>query len=143
MTNHCDHSAEVLRLAQTGAGPELIEHLATCEVCVDALVAHGLRAQVEAGPELNSLPYPDLIWFKAEAICRRESLERAMTPLATGSILAGTLGSLGTAGLLGWLWSGFRFETAAGMAANGLYAGILVVGVISVVGLSIHRIKIG
>ena len=140
MIEQCDRSREVLRLAKTSQASELIEHLATCEICVDALVANGLRAQVEEA-KLNSLPQPDLIWFRAEAVGRRESLERAMSPITTGSLLTGTLGSLWTAGLLGWIWSGFRLETQAGMAVNGLYAVVLVAGIISAIALAIHRTK--
>jgi hypothetical protein len=144
MTDYCERSPEVLRAAQTGAWSEQIGHLAACDICVNALVAYGLRAQAEGCPDLRSLPDPDLIWFRAEATGRGLSLERAMAPLRIGSLVAGALGTLGTAGLLAWFWSGLHFDKQARMPAeSGLYAVVLIVGVMSILALSMRRAGIG
>ncbi len=86
----------------------LQEHVKVCSVCSDiAVVASFLQreartARVEAR---ETLPSPDLVWWKAQMLSKREATERATRPIAVFEKIAYATGVLGLLGIAVWNWN--------------------------------------
>ena len=76
----CARAGEMLRNVRLGAPLDRDEHLRTCVVCREALtIAEFFRKTAE--PELEDLPDPNRIYWRAVLLQRRALAERATRPI--------------------------------------------------------------
>lgn len=104
----CEMEEAVLAAAQGGIWDEsLRSHVAGCLVCADALLVNDYlqgqarSARAEAAKEL---PSPGLIWWKAQILAKRETVERATRPILVFEKFAYLGGALSLVGLAIWNW---------------------------------------
>ena len=108
----CEKEQAIYEALTEGRLDDSLEaHMKTCPVCSDiAVVTSFLQkeartARVEAR---ETLPSPDLIWWKAQMLSRRDAAERATRPIAVFEKVAFAAGALGLLGIATWNWNTIR-----------------------------------
>ncbi len=93
----CRQESQILREArQVSLSPAAQEHLATCEICSDALrVDRMLFADAGRIPTLDQLPDPTLVWWRSRPQTQLRKAEKATLPIQIAERLALALGALG------------------------------------------------
>jgi len=93
----CDKELEVLREIRSGSLSEALrQHLATCTSCSEAVqVDRLLAADARRLPDLEELPDPTLVLWRARQQARLRNTERATLPIQVAERLAMALGALG------------------------------------------------
>jgi hypothetical protein len=98
-------------LTQGRLDDSLQAHMKNCPVCSDiAMVTSFLQREARAArvEARETLPSPDLIWWKAQMLSRRDVAERATRPIAVFEKVAYATGAFGLIGFTAWNWSTIR-----------------------------------
>jgi hypothetical protein len=110
--NDCEKEQAVYDALTRGKLDEALEeHVKVCSVCSDIvavasfLQSEARTARVEAQ---QTLPSPDLVWWKAQMIAKREAAERATRPIVIFEKVTYAAGTLGLVGFAAWHWNTIR-----------------------------------
>ena len=137
--NGCPREAEILRAVRAdGWTDDLRDHARGCPECADALLVAAWLAEPAGAGAPQPLPDPDLIWWKARLLARRDAVERATRPIAIVQKGAAVTAAAVAAVALGWAWpllasvprlltSGFASQPAAAIAVPTTLWGIVLV----------------
>ena len=108
--DRCGMESPILELSRAGQLTEAAqEHLATCSTCADALqVDRFLNADAARIPDLESLPDPTVVWWRARQRARIRQVERATLPIQFTERLTLILGAVALAIGLSLTWPMLR-----------------------------------
>jgi hypothetical protein len=106
----CPRESEVLDAIDSKRWPhrvgrELVDHVASCEICSDVLaVATAMREDHDATWQDASLPSSGQVWWRAEMRVRQEAIRAASRPItvAYGVAACAALVVVGAAGWFAW-----------------------------------------
>jgi len=108
-------------------GRELVDHVASCEICGDVLVvAAAMREDRDAAWEEASLPSSGQVWWRAEMRARQEAIREASRPITVAYAVAAVaaLAVIAAAAWFAWpaahelLSSAFSAASSAGGTAD-------------------------
>jgi hypothetical protein len=110
--NDCEKEQAVYEALTRGRLDEPLQaHVKVCSVCSDIVAVTSFlqrearTARVEAR---ETLPSPDLVWWKAQMLSRRDAAERATRPIAIFEKVAYVTGAFGLVGFVAWNWNTIR-----------------------------------
>jgi len=90
-TRFCEKEEVVVAALLTGALPDdLLAHVSMCEVCTEvAQVSHALLHEVAPAADVLRLPDASLVWKRAQALAKQQTIAKATRPIRIARIFAG------------------------------------------------------
>jgi hypothetical protein len=110
--NDCEKELSVYEALTRGYLDETLqEHVKVCSVCSDVVAVTSFLQREARAARLEAqetLPSPDLVWWKAQMLSKREAAKRATRPIAVVEKVAYATGAFGLAGFAAWHWNTIR-----------------------------------
>jgi hypothetical protein len=89
-TRFCEKEQVVAALLAGALPDDLLAHVSVCEVCTEvAQVSHALLHEVAPAVDVLRLPDASLVWKRAQALAKQQTIAKATRPIRIARICAG------------------------------------------------------